>query len=332
MLPVHNGARYLAAAIESILAQSFGDFELLLIDDGSTDESWSLICDYADRDRRIVVRQNDRNIGLTHTLNRGLALARGELLARQDADDISLPQRLACQVELLDRRPEVGVVGCAVQLIDSTGTPGVVLQVPGTPGWLAWNLFFANPLVHSSVMLRRSVYAQTGGYSIEWFYAQDYDLWQRASDCIRLANIPEVLLYLRKHEASVSGQNLARQQQVSIDISRRLMERRLRRTVPREPVERLWTQQYAGIEEAFPVARLILRLAKASLRDRALSAEERRLIRRDAARRILALPRAGRRGWRKLLLLAMVWRLDGGQVYRALRQSGLYRQLALRGK
>ncbi len=121
LMSVYNGERFLRDSVESILGQTFTDFEFLILDDGSTDSTCEILEEYANKDARIVLVRNDRNLGLTRSLNKGLRLVRGEYLARQDADDISLPKRLEMQVKFLDAHPEVGVVGSALEIIDENG-------------------------------------------------------------------------------------------------------------------------------------------------------------------------------------------------------------------
>ncbi len=160
-MSVYNGEKYLREAIDSILGQTFKDFEFLIIDDGSTDSSVEIIRSYADPRIRLI--QNEENIGLSRSLNKGLKLARGEYIARMDADDISLPRRLAAQVGLLDKQPDIGLVGTSIQLIDCDGERMHVHRVPTTHAQILWALCFTTPLAHPSVVFRKVIIECVGG-------------------------------------------------------------------------------------------------------------------------------------------------------------------------
>ena len=123
IMPVYNGGRYLREAVDSILNQTFREFEFIIIDDGSTDDTWSVLTDYAAHDSQVRLIQNEANIGLTRSLNKGLAVSRAALIARQDADDISMPERLARQIAFLEMHPEVGLLGTQGDFIDADGRP-----------------------------------------------------------------------------------------------------------------------------------------------------------------------------------------------------------------
>jgi len=117
VMPVYNTEKFVAEAIESILAQTFTDFEIIIIDDCSTDKSWQIIQDFSEKDQRIVTIQNSENQGLARSLNKGLKIAKGQFIARMDADDISMPQRFEIQLDFLKNHPDVGVVGSTVKFI-----------------------------------------------------------------------------------------------------------------------------------------------------------------------------------------------------------------------
>jgi glycosyltransferase involved in cell wall biosynthesis len=196
LMAVYNGERYLRQAVESVLCQTFQDFQFLIINDGSTDNTRDLILSYDDA--RIVLVDNQRNVGQTRSLNRGLELAVGQLIARQDADDISEPERLAKQVAFLDRRPEVALLGTGYKEIDPQG--GVVgdRKLPCDTTDIRWCLLFFCPFVHSSVMLRKSVVLeQIGFYNEALAYSQDYELWHRIARRFPVANLAEPLVRLR---------------------------------------------------------------------------------------------------------------------------------------
>ena len=203
LMSVYNGERYLRAAINSILSQSFGDFEFIIIDDGSEDGTWRVLTSYADPRIRLV--RNEQNLGLTRSLNKGLALARGRYIARQDADDISMPQRFERQLSVFMRNPNAAAVFTAFNYIDENGEVKGTVYPPTDSQLIRESLFHVNPLCHGSAMMRREAVDSVGGYDISYATAQDRDLWLRLSDCFALEAIPEVLYQLRVYATSVSG-------------------------------------------------------------------------------------------------------------------------------
>lgn len=204
LMPVYNGAPYVARALDSILAQTYRDFELIVIDDGSDDASASIIEERAVSDRRIVVLRQ-RNQGVIASLNRGLSMARAPYVARMDADDVAHPRRLERQIELMERRPEVGVVGTYLRVIDAVGVPGALIQFPTGAAEVAERILFGSPIAHPAAMMRRDLIRALGGYRPFYRHSEDYDLWLRVHEVATIDNVPEVLLDYRQH-----GQNVSR--------------------------------------------------------------------------------------------------------------------------
>ncbi len=202
LMSIYNGEKYLSEAIDSILAQTFSDFEFLIIDDASTDKTSSILVDYQKQDKRIRVVTNSNNIGLTRSLNIGIGLAQGMYIARMDADDISLPPRLEKQVLFLDNNPEYAVVGS--WFIRVAKGQEVVEQRPSDYRHIASKLFYGNPIAHPTVMFVKAIVISVGGYNEKYRTAQDYGLWWSLVGKHRLTNIPEVLLKYRQHEEMVS--------------------------------------------------------------------------------------------------------------------------------
>ena len=207
LMPVYNAEPYLAEAVESILGQTFADFEFLVVNDGSTDRSGAILERYAARDRRIRLTSRP-NTGYTVALNQLLDLASGEFVARMDADDVALPQRLERQVDYLRAHRDVVCVGSAVQFIDGAGRflrnahPGMdheAIQQRALAGDC--------PLNHPSIMMRRAAVQAVGGYHPEFEPAEDLDLWLRLGEVGRLTNLPEVLMKYRQHARSFSEQH-----------------------------------------------------------------------------------------------------------------------------
>lgn len=307
-MSVYNGETYLQEAINSILHQQFTDFEFIIINDGSTDRSAGIIQSY--HDARIRYFENGQNIGLIDSLNHGLSLARSPYIARMDADDVSLPERLARQVDFLNVHPEIGVVGSAVQVIDGAGNPSHVWRFPTEHGVIAWRLFFADPIAHPTVMIRREVVSQVGGYSADMVHAEDYDLWRRLSHTTCLSNLPDVLLRLRRHESCVTRAHHTQQWNNSIRISHLMISEVLGEDVPMRLVQHLWGEQFQSLNDVRQVANLIYRLYQASVIDNALSAAEKRVIRRDACRRLFDLGRQRTGDGYAWELIGLVPRID----------------------
>lgn len=204
LMPVFDGAAYLREAIDSILSQTFTDFELLVIDDGSKDETPEILASVDDR--RLRVLRNEHNEGLVRALNRGLDRARGRFIARMDADDVSLPMRLAKQIEYLETNAEVGAVGSWVAEMDTGHSR--VWEYPTQPDEVRAKLLFGCPVAHPSIVLR-SEFFETHGlrYDEAYPHAEDYELWMRASEHFPIANLAEPLVRYRLHHESVSHRN-----------------------------------------------------------------------------------------------------------------------------
>lgn len=200
LLPVYNGAAYLAEAIESVLTQTFRDFELLVIDDGSSDESLAIAQSYADARIKVITKTSHQ--GLIDSLNQGLELAKGKYIARMDADDISLPTRFEKQVRFMDKHPKVGVCGTDIQYIGKTTT----FCYPKSHGEILSAIFFNQAIFcHPSVFIRNEVLQKHQlKYPTKYIHSEDYALWLELSECCQLANLPEVLLLYREHAAQVS--------------------------------------------------------------------------------------------------------------------------------
>jgi hypothetical protein len=213
VLPVWNAERYLAGAIESVLAQSFADFELLVVDDGSTDGSAALIRRY--RDRRIRRILNEKNLGVTRSLNLGLELARGRYVARMDADDLCAPERLERQVAFLDAHPEVALVATRARWIDAAGAQIGIIDTPADGETLRRRLRRNNWIVHGTVMMRAEAVRALGGYDESMERSQDYDLWLRISERHPVAALSEVLYTWRDHGAGVSRRHVEQQKEAA---------------------------------------------------------------------------------------------------------------------
>jgi glycosyltransferase involved in cell wall biosynthesis len=229
LLPLYRGARHLRATLDALLAQSCPDFEVIAVNDASPDESREILWSY--RDPRVTLLDNPVNMGQTASMQRGLAQARGRYVARQDQDDVSLPERFAEQVRFLDARPDIGVVGTNVSVIDEHDAPIPDLGVSypeETVAELGWRLLTTDRLVDSSVMFRTKAARQVGGFDLEYRYAQDFDLWARLSAETGVARLSSVLLQLRIHRASASMTHADAQTREAAAI----VERNVNRVLP----------------------------------------------------------------------------------------------------
>ena len=235
IMPVRDGARWIVAACRGVLEQSLADFELIVVDDGSTDETPGIVEDLARADARVrLIRQNPK--GLVGALNHAIALARAPLLARLDADDIALPGRLERQATILDHDPGLVLLGGWARKIDENGRLIGDLRPPSEPDRLMAILERGNPLIHSSIMMRAEAVRQVGGYREVCRHAEDYDLWLRLAEIGGVAVLPEAMIEYRVHERGVT-----RQHRLSQCFSARLARRAafIRRSTGVDPLAAL---------------------------------------------------------------------------------------------
>lgn len=198
VMPAYNAEKYLREAIESVLSQTFTDFEFIIINDGSTDNTKDIILSY--EDLRIVYLENERNSGICVTLNKGLDVARGKYIARMDSDDISLPERLAKQVEYMESHLEIGALGTDFEVFGEDIKSYVFTQLH-TPEECKAGLLFNSCFAHPSVMIRRSVLDINGlRYKDEYRGLEDYELWWQISKYSKLNNLSTPLLKYRHHK------------------------------------------------------------------------------------------------------------------------------------
>lgn len=202
IMGVYNGEGYLKESIESILNQTYPHFEFLIINDCSTDHSKDIILSY--KDSRIRLINNESNLGLARSLIKGIELAKGEFIARHDADDISLPTRLERQVNYLKQHAHIGLVGSYFIVIDEMGNFLYNVNPPASPAALKRELGFRNPIAHGSTLFRKICLEKIGTYRVEFKESEDYDLWLRLSEHFDLALVPELLYKWRMHIESAS--------------------------------------------------------------------------------------------------------------------------------
>lgn len=200
LMPVYNSERHLREAVESILSQTFTDFEFLIVDDGSADRSIEIVESYDDP--RIVLIKNTTNRGTVHVLNQGINAAKGRYIARMDSDDISLPHRLEKQVRFMEANPAVGISGSAMRLIKG-GKLSNTRTLAESDSELKIALLFSTCFFHPTVIIRTEL-AKAHPYPDNLVYTQDYNYWTDLAGLTRFANLDETLLYFREHEGQLS--------------------------------------------------------------------------------------------------------------------------------
>lgn len=224
LMSVYNGHNYLKESIESILSQTFSNFEFIIVNDGSEDESLDVILDFFQKDRRIVII-SQQNIGLTKSLNRGINIAQGKYIARQDADDKSRPDRILKEVEFLEANPDYFMVGTAYEVSDEEK---MILNGPDVPLIIDHSQILSaickfNPFFHSSVIFRNDA-AQLGYfYDTRFGYAQDYELWLRVVRHYKVQNLPEKLCTRHFCPEAIGRKKHRQQRKCVVRIKRNLI-------------------------------------------------------------------------------------------------------------
>lgn len=229
IMPAYNAEKYIAEAIDSILGQTYGDFEFIILNDHSKDRTEEIVLSYDDP--RIVYLKNDENLGVADTLNKGLAVAKGEYIARMDADDIALPKRFEKQVAYLDSNGDIAVLGTN---LESFNESGIIRTgwVASDPEQMKVDMLFACGLAHPSVMMRTDVIRDLGGYDVEFNGLEDYELWCRVLESHRISALPDVLLRYRVHSSQVTQNQSERYR----ELLRTLKARQIRQ-LGLEPVQ-----------------------------------------------------------------------------------------------
>lgn len=213
LMPVYNGEKYLSQAVESILNQTFRNFEFLIIDDCSNDQSINIIKSF--KDDRIQLEKNKRNIGQTLTLNKGLSLAKGEFIARLDQDDISNYNRLELQTDYLKKYPDVVLLGSSIKIINSDNQ--VMFKRKAFKDKLISYSSIDNPVPHSSAIYRKDIALQLNGYSKDYKICQDFDLWLRMANNDNIDNLDEYLVSVRFHKGqTLKNKNISELHSVEI--------------------------------------------------------------------------------------------------------------------
>jgi glycosyltransferase involved in cell wall biosynthesis len=242
-MPVYNGAPHVAQSVESVLGQTMSDIELIVVDDGSTDDTNQILGRYAARDSRIVLIEIE-HAGISAALNHGWRAAKADYVARLDSDDLALPDRLARQADFLDAHPSVAAVGGATILIDDAGRTGSTVHYPTEPASIRTLLLRRNCFAHPAVTIRRSALEAVDGYRFD--HVEDYDLWLRLSERFELANLPEPVILYRQHPGQISFQVLEEQAKRTLAVR---AAARLRRQSGIDPLENEVELATAGLDQ-----------------------------------------------------------------------------------
>lgn len=207
-MSAHNAEKYLSEAIESILNQTFSDFEFIIIDDASTDGTKKIIEEYTIKDARIKLISNPTNLGLTKSLNIGLEQAQGEYIARLDADDLSEPERLQKQYDFMEAHSEYALIGSWVKIIGENGENLTERKPPADTSLIKFHFIFGKPCIwHSAIFFRKDKIAGIGNYNEEYRYSQDLNLYVRLLERELISNAPEFLVRHRLHSSSIGRKN-----------------------------------------------------------------------------------------------------------------------------
>ena len=239
IMSVFNGQMYLNECIESILSQTFENFEFLILDDASNDSTYDIIKNY--KDKRIKLIRNEKNLGLTKSLNLLLDIVRGEHVARIDADDVACNERFIKQTFALDENKSVGMVASNCDIINEN-SDFLFNHCPSSNDTaLKWSFIFRNPIRHSTVMLRKDVINKVGKYNEFFEFSQDYELWHRILINSKIKIIPETLCKIRNHKKSISSKMLENQYYFSNIVSKNQIEYYLKKYISNKELIKLKT-------------------------------------------------------------------------------------------
>ncbi|MBR6422529.1 glycosyltransferase [bacterium] len=224
LMPVFNSERFIAEAIESILNQTFKDFEFLILDDASTDKSFEIINDFENKDSHIKVFQNEKNLGVVESRNKLINLSQGKYITWLDSDDIALKTRFEEEIKFLENHPEIGLVGANTIIIDENSEKIGIWLFETEPQKLKIELFFHSPFLSSSVMIRKSCLPQNF-YDPRFPVAEDFDLYSKISEHSDAANIPKFLVKYRINSKGLSKSNIEKMEQLAFQVIKEHAER-----------------------------------------------------------------------------------------------------------
>jgi glycosyltransferase involved in cell wall biosynthesis len=325
VMPAFNAAAYLDQSIQSILNQSFQDFEFIIINDGSSDDTKLIVNEYEKLDVRIRAF-HEHHEGMIAALDRGCELARGEYIARMDADDVSFAYRLQRQVEYMEKHPRVGVVGSWI-CIEKNGLAAGTWCPPTSPNVLKWTMFFGVCVAHPSVLMRREVISRLAFYRPAAVHGEDVDLWLRASAITEFGNVPEVLLKYRVWERSASQVLFQSRREAHVRLLKSFIKEYLNADPTLEAVAGLRRLRVGPLlddpRQIHLTADLVKELYRKFMKDNNVEPQERSEISWDVAKKLARLAllsiRCNRPGF--LFLLMQALRID----CRLLRPSAIMR-------
>ncbi len=293
-MSVYNCERYLRESVESILRQSFRDFEFVIIDDGSTDTTPSILEAYEKSDPRVRVTRQ-QHAGVASALVAGCAMSTGRLLARIDADDVALPTRFEQQLAFLEAHPEVGVLGTRADIIDEHGGVLRTTNPPRVHALAAWRLRLWPAVGHPTVMMRRALLEESGGYDTAFEHAEDYELWTRLVEVTRFANLPVTLMHYRVHDGMVTRRKRHAMLEATVRVRRRFLARLLGRELSREQCD--WLERFEREDSLLedpqirPAIELLFELYEAMLEHGIFRYDEAAEVRTELERRVVAAER-----------------------------------------
>jgi len=267
VMPVLNGEKYLAEAIDSILNQTFQDFEFIIVDDGSTDGTPEILQSYAQKDSRIQILTNPVNRGIGYSRNRGIAQSRGEYIANMDADDWCLPERFEKQASFLDSHPEIAVLGTACFIFSDHGNVHQRKLVhPSQPGLIRWHLLFGVPVIQPSALIRKNVFENPDFLYDEGVPpAEDYALWVKLVPNYKISNLREALCFYRWHDSNISVTKNLSQQKYANEIAQKQVFQITGKEIPQRLIGPLQKpQKLENIADAKCVARFYFLLLKST--------------------------------------------------------------------
>lgn len=261
---VYNGERYLNEAVQSVLAQTFSDFEMIIVDDGSTDATPEILESFCDS--RIVLLRNKTNCGLVVSLNIAIAYSSGKYLVRMDADDLSFSDRFQQQWDYMELNPDVGVLGCWMEQIHEKNGDNHILKVPSEHYLIRWKMLFETSVFHATVMMRRDVVVCEGGYDERFRHIEDTELWSRLILKTRFANLEKVLYIRRWNLASICNIHYREQFRVGAELRHRMLQDIIGRKVSFQLIARysqkLTVDDYLGFIERLRIAYILVSSAR----------------------------------------------------------------------
>jgi glycosyltransferase involved in cell wall biosynthesis len=308
---VYNGERYLREAVESIISQTYSDFEFIIVDDGSTDSTPEILEEYSRKDKRIKVVRNERNMGIPVSRNKAIKLAEGEYIVSQDSDDVSMPDRLGKMVSYLDEHPEIGVLGTWIANIDEKCRRTGEWRTHASHVLNHWELLFRTFTIGGAVMIRRNLLDADKTYNPDFPVAEDYELWIRLTEKTRLGNVPETLYMRRYHRQMSCEQDSELMTRLDKALKKQYHSRLLGEEVPDRMIEMFYNffklTEHRRLENASEIRELdeyMLRLYNTYVEKNKLNASERREVAENAA------------DWLEKLALFHIrrWPLEAGRI------------------